>query len=259
MTEKIREDAEMRANATRAEWGAEDGLSRELRALALGLVMQVPAHPASVQVSAGGALAAPEDGSLALFGDSELAAGEGVAIRLAEQADLDAICVMRCAQSVEYWGLAPADEAYRLFRAETEAYIRRNLNSRIFFALAERDGEIVSMAGLEIPDRLPSFGVSAAAERSATIVSCYTPPAHRQKGYMTQLLTAWSAIAPIFGIDALYLESRNASMQMLALDEGYEYVSEKYRLALTSLDSETAGSAAKACTLVEPAGLLTIG
>lgn len=259
MTEKMRESDYMRSQTSQMESKVEDGLSRELRELALGLVMQMPVRPFAAQVSADGAMAVPGGGDLAAYGGTELAPGEGATIRLADQADIEAICAMRCAQSVEYWGLAPADEAYRSFYAETEAYVRRSLNSRIFFALAERDGEIVSVAGLEMHDRMPSFGALAMQERSATIVSCYTPPAHRGRGYMTQLLAAWSAIAPIFGIDALYLESHNASMQMLALDEGYEYVSEKYRLTFASLDDGAARGEFGTCALVEPAGLLSVG
>ena len=84
---------------------------------------------------------------------------------------------------------------------------------------------------------MPAIAMQGGAERAATIVSCYTLPQHRGRGYMGQMLSTWTAIAPMIGVDAIYLESRNPSMQLLALDEGYEYVSEKYRIDLRSLDS----------------------
>lgn len=198
----------------------EDGYSREIRDLALNLVMRVPSAPAALR-------AASNDDRLAAVGEAT--------IRLAEAKDIETICAFRCAQSMEYWGLSATEESHRLFRAETEAYVRRNLDKVVHFALVEVAGEAVSMSGLEIIDRMPAIGVRGGTERGATVVACYTLPQHRGKGYMSQMLSMWSALAPMLGVDAVYLESHNPSMQMLALDEGYDYVSEKYRLDLASL------------------------
>ena len=204
-----------------ADLHEEDGFAREMRELALSLVMQVPSRPQAVY-------AAPNDEGLAV--------GDSITIRLADQSDIETICALRCAQSVEYWEVAPSDDAYRLFCTQTEAYVRRNLNTHVYFALVEYDGSVVSMSGLEVVDRMPAIAMQGGAERAATIVSCYTLPQHRGRGYMGQMLSTWTAIAPMIGVDAIYLESRNPSMQLLALDEGYEYVSEKYRIDLRSLD-----------------------
>ena len=129
-----------------ADLHEEDGFAREMRELALSLVMQVPSRPQAVY-------AAPNDEGLAV--------GDSITIRLADQSDIEIICALRCAQSVEYWEVAPSDDAYRLFCTQTEAYVRRNLNTHVYFALVEYDGSVVSMSGLEVVDRMPAIAMQA--------------------------------------------------------------------------------------------------
>lgn len=190
--------------------------SNNLVDVALGLVLRLPDELAPVRESAGTGLRVEDPATF----------------RLAQLEDIDLICDMRCAQSLEYWELAPAAGSLRLFRAETEAYLRRNLNTRVFFAVVERDGECVSLSGLEAADRLPTIDAHDGSECPATVVACYTPPAHRGCGYMRQMLSVWATMAPLIGIDTLYLESHNATMQQLAYDAGFKPTSNKYRLKL---------------------------
>lgn len=204
--------------SVRAGFKVTDGFSCELRDLALGLVLQLSGEERLREGESAGSAAST--GGLTTF-------------RLARQDDVDLVCDCRCAQSIEYGGVEPSEAAYRLFRAETEAYVCRNLNKRVFFALIEYDGAAVSVSGLEVVDRLPAINAQGGSEHAATVVACYTLPAHRGQGHMRQMLDAWSAIAPLLGIDVLYLESRNASMQRLALDGSFEYASEKFCLTVS--------------------------
>ena len=196
---------------------AVDGLTRELTDLALSLVLRLPDEV---------------DAAPCVPDGSPLRDGGGATFRLARPEDVGTVCDLRCAQSLEYQGLPLLSEDCRRVRVETEAYLRRNLNTRAFFALVERDGEAVSLSGLEVADRLPTVDAAGGSERAATVVGCYTPPEHRGRGYMRQMLSAWTAMAPLVGIDTLYLESRNVVMQRLARDAGYEPASAKYRLRL---------------------------
>lgn len=95
---------------------------------------------------------------------------------------------------------------------------------------------MASVSGLEMNDRLPTLGSAGeacgAGERSATIVSCYTPAAHRGRGYMGQMLDIWMSLATLLNVDALYLESHNPSMQRMAESDGYRLASNKYKLSL---------------------------
>lgn len=152
--------------------------------------------------------------------------------RLACQKDITTICDFRCTQSFEYWSVAETTNDYRSFRRETEMFLRRKLNTGIFFAFIERDGEIVSMSGLELADRIPVVTASGAAQHSATLVACYTPPLHRGKGYMRYMLSVWNFIALMLGVDTVYIETRNDSMHRIAQSMGFEHVSDKYRLVL---------------------------
>ncbi len=203
----------------------EDGLSQEARNLALSLVMQIPSAADTV---------------FATPGDECLDGCDGVTVRLADSNDVKTICEFRYAQLIEYRGLLATEELRRRFCSETEAYVRRNLNAQVRFALVEQAGEVMAMSGLEIADRMPSLSPDGKVERGATVVACYTLPSHRGKGCMRQMLSTWSTLAPLFGVDAIYLESNNPTMQILALNEGYDYVSEKYRLDVACRDQEAA-------------------
>ena len=196
------------------------GFSEEMRAMALGLVLQLADEPSSMRA----------------VGSRDSIAPGGPTFRLAHQEDIATICDFRCAQSIEYWGLAPSSDACRLFHAETEAFLRRTLNVSVFFALVECGGEVVSMSGLEAADRMPTISCHGGAQRSATVVACYTPPRHRGRGYMRQMISAWTFMAPMLGIDTLYMETHNDSMRYLAQKAGYEHVSDKYRLSLPAND-----------------------
>ena len=204
------------------------GFSEEMRAMAFGLVLQLT-----------------DDSPAARAGACDSLESANLTFRLARQEDIATICDFRCAQQVEYWGLAPTSDACRLFHAETEAFLRRTLNTSVFFALVERDGEVVSMSGLEAADRIPTISCHGGAQRNATVVACYTPPQHRGRGYMRQMLSAWTSMAPMLGIDTLYIETHNDSMRHLARAAGYEHVSDKYRLTLPVGDAFDDGSDAE--------------
>lgn len=170
--------------------------------------------------------------------------------RFARREDIGLITNMRCAQSLEYWGLDPSFDA-GAFRRATEAYLEQNLGTRILFGIIEDRAEVASVSGLEMNDRLPTLGSAGeargAGERSATIVSCYTPTAHRGCGYMGQMLEIWMSLATLLNVDALYLESHNPSMQRMAELDGYRLVSNKYKLSLEggAAYGETIGAAAR--------------
>ena len=62
--------------------------------------------------------------------DFSTLAGEGATIRLATKEDIPAICDLRVAQSLEYWGVNPGQSELAHFRSETEAHLRRTLGER---------------------------------------------------------------------------------------------------------------------------------
>lgn len=198
-----------------------DGFVEEMRSMALGLVLQLDEDPSGMRAQGHGDALAPT----------------GCTFRLAQRSDIPTICDMRCAQSAEYWELAPSADALRLFHAETEAYLSRTLNRSVFVGLVERGGEAVSMSGLEAADRMPVISAHGGAQRAATVIACYTPPQHRGKGYMRRMLAAWTSMAPMLGLDTLYMETHNHSMRHLALAAGYEHVSDKFRLSLPVPDT----------------------
>lgn len=171
--------------------------------------------------------------------DGHIVAESGMSLRLATHDDIPAICDIRVAQSLEYWGVEPSPCELAHFRAETEAHLWRTLNRRTFFLLFEHGGEIASMSGLEVFDRLPTFGGVSGVQRTATVIACYTNPAFRGRGLMGKMLRAWPLIALQVGVDAIYVETRNASMRHVAEASGYEHASDRFKITIAvEQDSE---------------------
>ncbi|WP_297155168.1 GNAT family N-acetyltransferase [uncultured Ellagibacter sp.] len=158
--------------------------------------------------------------------------GEGATIRLATQEDIPAICDMRVAQSLEYWGANPEPGELAHFRSETEAHLKRTLGERVMFLFIEQDGEIASMSGVEVFDRLPTYGGVSGVQRTATVVACYTRPEFRGRGHMAAMLRAWPLVAMRVGVDAIYVETRNASMRRIAEKTGYAHASDRFRMTI---------------------------
>ena len=147
--------------------------------------------------------------------DFSTLAGEGATIRLATKEDIPAICDLRVAQSLEYWGVNPGQSELAHFRNETEAHLRRTLGERVMFLFVEEDGEIASMSGVEVFDRLPTFGGE-----------------FRGHGHMAAMLSAWPLVAMRAGVDAIYVETRNATMRHVAEKTGYEHASDRFRMTI---------------------------
>lgn len=164
--------------------------------------------------------------------DFSTLAGEGATIRLATEEDIPAICDLRVAQSLEYWGVNPGQSELAHFRSETEAHLRRTLGERVMFLFVEEDGEIASMSGVEVFDRLPTFGGVSGVQRTATVVACYTRPEFRGRGHMAAMLSAWPLVAMRAGVDAIYVETRNATMRHVAEKTGYEHASDRFRMTI---------------------------
>ena len=163
--------------------------------------------------------------------DFSALAGEGATIRLATKEDIPAICDLRVAQSLEYWGVNPGQSELGHFRSETEAHLRRTLGERVMFLFVEEDGEIASMSGVEV------FRSPADFRRRVRRA------AHGDGGRL--LHAPSSAVAGIWlhvervaarcdarGVDAIYVETRNATMRHVAEKTGYEHASDSFRMTI---------------------------
>ena len=159
-------------------------------------------------------------------------AGDGATMRLATREDIPVICDLRVAQSLEYWGVDPEPAELAHFRSETKAHLERSLGERVMFLFIEKDGRIASMSGVEVFDRLPTFGGVSGVQRTATVIACYTRPEFRGQGHMAAMLRAWPLVAIRAGVDAIYVETRNASMRHVAEKTGYEHASDRFRMTI---------------------------
>lgn len=154
-------------------------------------------------------------------------------VRFATESDIETICDLRLAQSLEYWGMCVSDDVCQNFLQQTSDFLHKTLNKNVFFALIECESELASMSGLEVLERVPVMGGCAISPRSATIIACYTRPCYRAKGYMRDMISTWTALAEFFDVGIIYVETHNTSMSRIASAQAYEHVSDRYRLILS--------------------------
>ena len=109
----------------------------------------------------------------------------------ADLSHIDVIADMRVAQQVENWtNILSKDFAVYAsqYREVTVSYLRRRLNHSLFYVLKYADNKPVAMCALEEQDELPPITVCMENKRHGWVVSVYTKPEHRGKGYQQALM-----------------------------------------------------------------------
>ena len=96
------------------------------------------------------------------------------------------------------------------------------------YALSQTD----AIASLLLKNGSPRFGGVSGVQRTATVVACYTRPEFRGRGLMAAMLSAWPLVAMRAGVDAIYVETRNATMRHVAEKTGYEHASDRFRMTI---------------------------
>ena len=115
-------------------------------------------------------------------------------IKIADLSDLNQIVRLRVKQQIEDWSKTSNGKDYSIFADEfeiiTKNYICKRLNKTLYFALMYIDETAVSMCALEIVDNLPPqiTVCENTSDKSAELVSVYTAPEYRGRGYMQILL-----------------------------------------------------------------------
>ena len=109
----------------------------------------------------------------------------------ADLSHIDVIADMRVAQQVENWtNILSKDFAVYAsqYREVTVSYLRRRLNHSLFYVLKYADNKPVAMCALEEQDELPPITVCMENKRHGWVVSVYTKPEHRGRGYQQALM-----------------------------------------------------------------------
>ena len=109
----------------------------------------------------------------------------------ADLSHIDVIADMRVAQQVENWTNI-LDKDFAVYAAQyrqvTVSYLHRRLNHSLFYVIKYVDDEPVAMSALEEQDELPPITVCIDNKRHGWVVSVYTKPEHRGRGYQQALM-----------------------------------------------------------------------
>lgn len=156
-------------------------------------------------------------------------------IKIAYLSDLNAIVQLRVEQQIEDWIKTSNGKDYSIFADEfeiiTKNYICKRLNKTIYFALMYIEETAVSMCALEIIDNFPQITVCEnSSGKSAELVSVFTAPKYRGKGYMQILLDYFLDFAVKQGYTDIVLSTNTPDAKHIYEKFGFQYISDKYYL-----------------------------
>lgn len=153
----------------------------------------------------------------------------------ADLSHIDVIAEMRVAQQVENWtnildrDFAVYAEQYRLM---TVSHLQRRLNHSLFYVLKYVDNKPVAMSALEELDELPPITVCMDNKRHGWIVSVYTRPEHRGRGYQQALMKELLKLARERGFGDVTLTTNRPDAIHVYEKAGFQHTSDKYFLKL---------------------------
>ena len=153
----------------------------------------------------------------------------------ADLSHIEAITDMRVAQQVEHW-THTLDKDFSMYaeqyRRVTEGYLRRRLNHSLLYVLKYVDNEPVAMCALEEQDELPPITVCIDNKRHGWVVSVYTKPEHRGRGYQQALMQELLQMARERGFGDVTLTTNRPDAIHVYEKAGFRHVSDKYFLKL---------------------------
>lgn len=153
----------------------------------------------------------------------------------ADLSHIEAITDMRVAQQVEHWAHT-LDKDFSVYaeqyRQVTEGYLRRRLNHSLLYVLKYVDNEPVAMCALEEQDELPPITVCIDNKRHGWVVSVYTKPEHRGRGYQQALMQELLQMARERGFGDVTLTTNRPDAIHVYEKAGFRHVSDKYFLKL---------------------------
>ncbi|MBQ2928633.1 MAG: GNAT family N-acetyltransferase [Clostridia bacterium] len=153
----------------------------------------------------------------------------------ADLSHIDVIADMRVAQQVENWtNILSKDFAVYAsqYREVTVSYLRRRLNHSLFYVLKYADNKPVAMCALEEQDELPPITVCMENKRHGWVVSVYTKPEHRGKGYQQALMKELLQMARERGFGDVTLTTNRPDAIHVYEKAGFRHTSDKYFLKL---------------------------
>lgn len=153
----------------------------------------------------------------------------------ADLSHIDVIADMRVAQQVENWtNILQKDFAVYAaqYRVVAAGYLHRRLNHSLFYVLKYVGGEPVAMCALEEQDELPPITVCMENKRHGWVVSVYTKPEHRGRGYQQELMKELLQMARERGFGDVTLTTNRPDAIHVYEKAGFRHTAGKYFLKL---------------------------
>lgn len=153
----------------------------------------------------------------------------------ADLSHIDVIADMRVAQQVENWtNILDKDFGVyaEQYRQVTVSYLQRRLNHSLFYVLKYVDDEPVAMSALEEQDELPPITVCMENKRHGWVVSVYTKPEYRGRGYQQALMKDLLQMARERGFGDVTLTTNRPDAIHVYEKAGFRHTSDKFFLKL---------------------------
>ena len=153
----------------------------------------------------------------------------------ADLSHIDVIADMRVRQQVENWTNI-LDKDFSVYAAQYRdvavSYLRRRLNHSLFYVLKYAGGEPVAMCALEEQDELPPITVCMENKRHGWVVSVYTKPEYRGRGFQQALMQELLQMARERGFGDVTLTTNRPDAIHVYEKAGFRHTSDKYFLKL---------------------------
>ena len=152
--------------------------------------------------------------------------------------NIDDILNLRVEQQIEDWEKTLGkcfDEYIDAFYKITKEHLINNLNNSIYFAIMYVDGYPVAMSAVEELNELPQITLcvnNTLNNRHGWIVSVYTKPNYRGKGYQQKLIKSLLDFSKKVGFNEITLTTNTDDAKHIYEKSGFRYISDKYFLSL---------------------------
>lgn len=157
-------------------------------------------------------------------------------IIIADKSHIDDITALRVEQQIEDWGktlnIDFSDKGEK-FSEITRNHLFSHLNKSLYFALMLVDEKAVAMCAVEELEELPQITVCGENNgRHGCIVSVYTQPKYRGRGYQQLLIKELLRFAKAEGFNDITLTTNTSDAKHIYEKAGFKYISDKYFLGM---------------------------
>lgn len=156
-----------------------------------------------------------------------------IKIKIADINDIDAIVSLRVEQQVEDWNHTSKNKDYSVytdkFSVITKNYLISNLNKSIYFAVMYFDDSLIAICAIEKIEELPQIIICEKQNSlSGSLVSVYTKPDFRGRGYQQKLLEELLKFAKLRNFTDITLSCNTPDAKHIYKKIGFRYISDKY-------------------------------